>query len=61
MWGALAKIGGAILGTLGLNYAVDSYNEYSAEQKQAEQNAKIGKVILAAVVVFVGYKIITKK
>lgn len=64
MWGAIAKIGGALLATLGLDYAVDSYNEYSTAQKEAaldSREAKWGKFILMGIAAIVGYKLLTKK
>ena len=61
MWGALAKIGGLILSTIGINYAVSSYQEKQAAEEQDAKEATIGKYLLAAVVLFVGYKLVTKK
>lgn len=64
MWGALAKLGGAILATLGLDYAVDTYKEYSASQQEAALDAKeagYGKYIVIAAALFFGYKMLTKK
>ncbi len=61
MWGALVKLGGAILATVGLDYAVDSYKSNKAEAQADANEAKIGKIIIAAAALFFGYKLITRK
>ena len=61
MWGALAKIGGLILSTVGINYAVDAYNDKTAAAAADAKDANIGKYIMLAAVLFVGYKLLTKK
>lgn len=64
MWGALVKLGAAVLATIGIDMAVDSYQEYSAAQKEAAMDAKeakAGKIILVAAALFFGYKLLTKK
>ncbi len=61
MWGALVKIGGLILSTVGINYAVDAYNDKTAAAAADAKDAKIGKFLMLGVVLFVGYKLLTKK
>ena len=61
MWGALAKIGGAILATVGLDYAVDAYTSNKAEEAQDTKEAMIGKYVVLAAALFFGYKLLTKK
>ncbi len=61
MWGALAKLGGAILATVGIDFAVDAYNNNQAEKAQDEREQKIGKIIIMAAALFFGYKLLTKK
>lgn len=64
MWKVLAKLGAAVLATVGIDMAVDSYQDYSAQQAEAAQDAKeakMGKIILAAAALFFGYKLLTKK
>lgn len=64
MWGTLAKIGGAILATVGLDWAVDKYQDNQAQAAAAAQDskeAKLGKMILAAAALYFGYKLLTKK
>ena len=61
MWGALAKIGGLILSTVGINYAVSAYQDKSAEEAADAKDANIGKYLLLGVILFVGYKLVTKK
>lgn len=60
MWGALAKLGGAILATVGLDYAVDSYKESQAQAKADENEAKMGKVLLGAAALFLGYQLLKR-
>lgn len=61
MWGALAKLGGAILATVGIDYAVDAYKENQAEAAQDAREVKLGKYILMGAALFFGYKLLTKK
>ena len=61
MWGALAKLGGAILATIGIDYAVDAYKENQAEAAQDAKEQKIGKIILVGAALFFGYKLLTRK
>lgn len=61
MWGALAKLGGLVLSTIGINYAVSSYQEKSAAEAQDAKEANIGKFLLLGAFLFVGYKLLTKK
>lgn len=64
MWGALVKLGGALLAGLGVDYAVDSYKEYTAEQKEKaldSKEANWGKYIVIAGALFFGYKLLTRK
>lgn len=64
MWGALVKLGGAVLATLGIDYAVDAYKENQAANAEAAQNAKEatwGKYVLVGAALFFGYKLLTKK
>ncbi|MBQ8671607.1 MAG: hypothetical protein IJ525_03695 [Alphaproteobacteria bacterium] len=61
MWGALAKLGGAILATIGIDYAVDSYKESKAEEVQDAKEATFGKYVILAAALFFGYKLLTKK
>lgn len=60
MWGALAKIGGLVLGSLGVDWAVSSYKENAAEQAQAEKNQQIGKAIIGAAGVYLAYLLLKK-
>ena len=61
MWGALAKIGGLVLSTIGINYAVSSYQEKTAAEAQDAKEANVGKFILLGAILFIGYKLVTKK
>lgn len=61
MWGALAKIGGLVLSTIGINYAVESYQEKTATEAQDAKEANVGKFILLGAILFIGYKLVTKK
>lgn len=64
MWGAIAKLGGAILAGLGIDYAVGAYKENAAANAAAAQDAQEanwGKYILTAAALFFGYKLLTKK
>ena len=61
MWGALAKIGGLLLSTIGINYAVNAYNDKTAAEAADAKDANVGKYIMFAAVLFVGYKLLTKK
>ena len=61
MWGALAKLGGLVLTTIGIDYAVDSYREKSAEEAQDAKEANIGKYVVLAAALFFGYKLLTRK
>lgn len=60
MWGVLAKIGGAILTGLGVEWAVDSYNESQAEAEQKQKNINTGKVIIGAASIYLGYLLMRK-
>ncbi|MBO6290589.1 MAG: hypothetical protein J6N45_09780 [Alphaproteobacteria bacterium] len=60
MWGALAKLGGAILATVGIDYAVDSYKENQAAAAADEKDAKIGKILVGAAALFVGYQLLKR-
>lgn len=64
MWGAIAKLGGALLAGLGIDWAVDTYKENQAANAVAAQDAQEanwGKYILVAAALFFGYKLLTKK
>lgn len=61
MWGTLAKLGGLVLTTIGLDYAVDSYKEKSAAEAQDAKEANIGKYVVLAAALFFGYKLLTRK
>ena len=61
MFGAIAKLGGAILATLGIDYAVGAYKDSQAQAAQDEREQKIGKIIIMAAALFFGYKLLTKK
>ena len=61
MWGALAKLGGAILATVGIDWAVGAYQDSQAEAAQDAREQKFGKYILIAAALFFGYKLISKK
>ena len=61
MWGALAKLGGLVLSTIGINYAVNSYQEKNAAEAADAKDANIGKFVLLGAVLFFGYKLLTKK
>lgn len=64
MWGTLAKIGGSILAGLGIDWAYETVKENQTaklEQAQMDKQAKWGKYILIATVIFVGYYAMGKK
>lgn len=61
MWGALAKLGGLVLTTFGINYAVDAYNDKTATEQADAKDANVGKFVLMAAALFFGYKLLTKK
>jgi len=60
MWGALAKIGGAVLTGLGVDWAISSYNQSQAQAAQQEKNINTGKVIVGAAAVYLGYLLLKK-
>lgn len=60
MWAGLAKIGGLVLGSLGIDYAIGAYKENAAAQAQAEENKQVGKVILGAAVLYLGFILLKK-
>lgn len=60
MWGALAKVGGTILAGLGLDWALNSYEENQAQQEQQAKNINIGKVIVGASAIYLGYVMMKK-
>jgi len=55
MWGALAKLGAAILATVGIDYAVDSYKDSQATAAADAKDAKVGQIIIGAAALFVAY------
>lgn len=61
MWGALLKLGGALLTGLGIDYAVDAYKENQSEAAADAKEASWGKYIVMAAAVFFGYKLLTRK
>lgn len=60
MWGALAKLGGAILATIGIDFAVDSYKENKKEEAADAKEAKLGKILVAGAALFFGYQLLKK-
>lgn len=60
MWGALAKIGGAVLTGLGVDWAIRSYNESQAAAEQQQKNINTGKVIVGAAAIYLGYLLLKK-
>ena len=60
MWGALAKIGGAVLTGLGVDWAISSYNESQAAAEQQQKNINTGKVIGGAAAIYLGYLLLKK-
>lgn len=60
MWGALAKIGGLVLGSLGVDWAISSYKENAAQQAQQEENIQVGKVVVGAAALYLGYLLLKK-
>lgn len=63
MWGALAKVGGAILAGLGVDWAVSAVQDSqaaAAENAQMQRQAKWGKFILFGVVAYLGYRLLSK-
>ena len=54
MWGVLAKIGGAVLTGLGVDWAISSYNESQAAAEQQQENITTGKVIVGAAAIYLG-------
>ena len=60
MWGALAKIGGLVLGSLGVDWAIGAYKENAAAQAQQEENIQVGKVFVGAAVLYLGYLLLKK-
>lgn len=61
MWGTLAKLGGAILATIGIDWAVGEYKENQAVAAQDAKEAKLGKALLIGAALYFGYKLMTKK
>lgn len=64
MWGALVKLGGAVLATLGIDWAVNEYSDYQAAQAEAKQDAKeakLGKLLVIGAALFFGYKLLVRK
>ncbi len=60
MWGALAKVGGTVLAGLGIDWAIGSYQESAAEAAQREKNQQIGKGIVGAAAIYLGYLLLKK-
>lgn len=60
MWGVLAKIGGAVLTGLGVDWAISSYNESQAAAAQQQKNVNTGKVIVGAAAIYLGYLLLKK-
>lgn len=60
MWAGLAKVGGLVLGSLGIDWAIDAYKENAAQQAQAEENKQVGKVIVGAAVLYLGYVLLKR-
>ena len=60
MWGALAKIGGAVLTGLGVDWAISSYNESQVAAEQQQKNINTGKVIVGAAAIYLGYLLLKK-
>lgn len=61
MWTALAKVGGAILTGLGVDWAISSYNEsQAASEQQQQKNIQTGKVIVGAAAIYLGFLLLKK-
>lgn len=60
MWGALAKVGGLVLGSLGIDWAIDSYKQNQTQQAQQAENIQVGKVIAGAGVIYLAYLLLKK-
>lgn len=60
MWTALAKVGGAILTGLGVDWAISSYNESQAASEQQQKNIQTGKVIVGAAAIYLGFLLLKK-
>ena len=60
MFGALAKLGGAVVTALGIDWGISAYKENAAQQAQQEENIQVGKVILGVAVLYLGYVVLKK-
>lgn len=60
MFGALAKLGGAVAMALGIDWGISAYKENTAQQAQAEENKQVGKVIVGAAVLYLGYVLLKR-
>lgn len=60
MWSILAKVGGAVLTGLGVDWAISSYQQSAEEKARQEQNQKIGKGIVGAAALYLGYLLLKK-
>lgn len=60
MWGALIKLGGAILATVGLDYAVDNYKENQAQAAAQQRDAKVGQALIGISALYVGYLLLKR-
>lgn len=60
MWGAFAKIGGAILTTLGVDWAINSYQQSAAEAEQQQKNIQTGKAIVGIAAIYLGFLLLKK-
>ncbi len=60
MWGAIAKVGGTILAGLGLDWALNSYEENQTAAAQQSKNINIGKFIVGASAIYLGYVMLKK-
>lgn len=61
MLGAFAKLGGLLLTTFGIDYAVNTYKDKTAAAAADTREANIGKVLLIAAALFFGYKLLVRK
>lgn len=60
MWGLLAKVGGAVLTGLGIDWAISTVQENQAAAAQQEKNVQVGKVIVGASALYLGYLLLKR-
>ncbi len=60
MWGILAKVGGAVLTGLGIDWAIGAVQENQAAAAQQAKNVQVGKVIVGASALYLGYLLLKR-